>query len=67
MMGGLLALVGLVFADDSLIGDVDSHRRFFNETFDLTRLPAPLLTGIANQQECVYVRVSRSLPLEDYL
>ena len=61
------ALVGLVFVDDSLISDVDSHRRFLNETFDLTRLPAPLLLGIAGQQECVYVRVSSSKPLEDYL
>ena len=61
------ALVGLVFIDDSLIGDVDSHRRFLNETFDLTRLPTPLLLGIASQQECVYVRVSSSKSLEDYL
>ncbi len=61
------ALVGLVFTDDSLIADVESHRRFLNEPFDLTCLPDPLLFGIANQQECVYVRVSNSKPLEEFL
>ena len=61
------ALVGLVFADDALISDVESHRRSLVGTFDLTRLPAPLVAGIASGQECVYVKVSTSLPLEDYL
>lgn len=61
------ALVGLVISDDSLIADVESHRRFLNESFDLTSLPGPLLVGIANQQECVYVRVSNSKPLEEFL
>ncbi len=37
------ALVGLVFADDSLIADVESHRRFLDATFDLTRLPQLVL------------------------
>jgi len=61
------ALVGLVFEDDSLITDVDSHRRFLNSTFDLTQLPQLVLDGIVSQQECVYVKVSRSLPLGEYL
>lgn len=33
------ALIGLVFSDDALIADVDSHRRSLSGTFDLTRLP----------------------------
>jgi crossover junction endodeoxyribonuclease RusA len=61
------ALVGLVFADDALISDVESHRRSLVGTFDLTRLPALLAAGITAGQECVYVKVSVSLPLEDYL
>jgi crossover junction endodeoxyribonuclease RusA len=61
------ALVGLVFADDALISDVESHRRSLVGTFDLTRLPALLVAGIAAGQECVYVKVSTSLLLEDYL
>jgi hypothetical protein len=61
------ALVGLVYKDDGLISDVKSHRRSLVGTFDLTRLPAPLVAGITAGQECVYVKVSTSLPLEDYL
>ena len=61
------ALVGLIFADDSQIADVDCHRRFLDGGFDLTRLPSVLLSGIALQSECVYVRVSESEPLEDWL
>jgi crossover junction endodeoxyribonuclease RusA len=61
------ALVGLVFADDALISDVESHRRSLVGTFDLTRLPALLVSGIATGQECVYVKVSTSLQVEDYL
>ena len=61
------ALVGLVFEDDFLISDVESHRRFLNATFDLTRLPRLVLQGILSRQECVYVKVSHSRPLDEYL
>jgi crossover junction endodeoxyribonuclease RusA len=61
------ALVGLVYSDDALISDVESHRRSLVGTFDLTLLPDLLVAGITTGQECVYVRVSTSLPLEDYL
>lgn len=62
------ALVGLVFTDDSQIADVESHRRrFLDATFDVARLPSLVLKGILSRQECVYVKVSDSLPLEDYL
>jgi crossover junction endodeoxyribonuclease RusA len=61
------ALVGLVFSDDGLIADVDSHRRSLNGTFDLTRLPPLVLAGVASGQECVYVKVSSSRALEEYL
>lgn len=61
------ALVGLIFSDDALITDIDCHRRPLNSVFDLTRLPQLVLAGIASQQECVYVRVSSSTSLEEYL
>jgi crossover junction endodeoxyribonuclease RusA len=61
------ALVGLVYSDDALIADVESHRRSLNGTFDLTRLPQLVLAGVASRQECVYVSVSNSRPLEEYL
>ena len=47
------ALKGLVMTDDSQVADVDSHRRFLDATFDLSRLPSLLLFGIAKQMECV--------------
>ena len=61
------ALVGIVFSDDELIADVDCHRRSLHGTFDLTRLPRLVLAGIASGQECVYVQVSTSRSLEEYL
>ena len=61
------ALKGVVMTDDSQIADVDSHRRFLDATFDLTRMPPALLAGVAAQNECVYVRVGDSIPLEDLL
>ena len=61
------ALKGLVYDDDSLITDVESHRRSLAGTFDFTRCPSALIQGIVSSIECVYVRVCASRPLEDYL
>lgn len=61
------ALVGLVFDDDFLVSDVDSHRRFLTEPIDVTFLPPLLQAGIAGGRECVYVRVCDSQDLGSYL
>ena len=61
------ALVGLVFSDDALVADVESHRRSLNGAYDLTYLPPLVTAGIFSGRECVYVRVSTSLPLEEYI
>lgn len=64
------ALNNLVYEDDGLIADVDSHRRFISDPVDLTKLsklPDLLVKGIEQNEECVYVRVSQSQNLEDYL
>ena len=63
------ALETVVYPADELITDVDSHRRLFTEPSDLTTSPALLIQGIAQQQECVYVRVQAGpvQPMEDYL
>ena len=61
------ALVELVFEDDSLVSDVDSHRRFLVEPIDVTTLPPLLQTGVAAGNECVYVRVSDAQDLRSYL
>ena len=42
------ALIGLVYDDDLLIADVDSHRRSLSGTFDLTQCPIPLVQGITS-------------------
>ncbi len=61
------ALVGVVFADDSLISDVDSHRRFLSDEIDVTNLPPLLISGAVSGEECVYVCVSLAENLESYL
>jgi crossover junction endodeoxyribonuclease RusA len=61
------ALVGLVYEDDVLVTDVESRRRPLSGTFDLTRCPNMLITGILSGTECVYVRVTAPGLLEDYL
>jgi crossover junction endodeoxyribonuclease RusA len=60
------ALIGLVYENDSLITDVVSSRRLLYGTFDST-LPDYLFQGIVQGIECVYVRVSESKSLEEYL
>ena len=61
------ALVGLVFEDDSLVSDVDSHRRFLSEPIDITNFPPLLRNGVVVGVECVYVRVSIAQDLGSYL
>ncbi|NJL88824.1 MAG: RusA family crossover junction endodeoxyribonuclease [Coleofasciculaceae cyanobacterium SM2_1_6] len=61
------ALIGLIYDDDLLIADIDSHRRSLSGTFDLTLCPILLVQGITSGLECVYVRVAESKSLEDYL
>ncbi|QSX77978.1 RusA family crossover junction endodeoxyribonuclease [Agrilutibacter solisilvae] len=61
------ALVGLVYVDDSLIADVDSHRRFLAAGIDVTNLPQLLKLGVFDGDECVYVRVAESPLLESLL
>ncbi|MEH2064556.1 MAG: RusA family crossover junction endodeoxyribonuclease [Nostoc sp.] len=61
------ALVGLVFEDDSLVSDVDSHRRFLSDPIDRINLPSLLQRAVITGKECVYVKISKSQPLEKYL
>lgn len=53
--------------DDILVADVESHRRFYTDSFTLPDLPPLLQTGVLTGAECVYVRLSDSEPLEDLL
>jgi Holliday junction resolvase RusA-like endonuclease len=61
------ALVGVVLRDDVLVTDVDSHRRSFDETFDLQRIPNVLLPYLSGTSEVVYIRVRQANALEEYL
>ena len=61
------ALNKLVYEDDGLISDVESHRRFLSEPIDITNLPLLLQEGVIIGEECVYVKVSESQTLEKYL
>ncbi len=61
------ALVGLVFDDDFLVSDVDSHRRFLADPIDIAGLPPQLRVGAARGEECVYVRISDAQELRSYL
>lgn len=61
------ALNGLLFEDDALLSDMNIHRRFLSETFDAARLPSLLAEAWERRDECVYVRLADSRPLEDIL
>lgn len=61
------ALIGLVYEDDSLVTDVESHRRSLSGTFDVALCPLLLLHGIISGRECVYVRICQAKGLESYL
>lgn len=61
------ALVGLVYDDDLLITDVESHRRSLSGIFDVALCPKLLLDGITLGNECVYVKVCHAESLESYL
>lgn len=61
------ALIGLVYEDDSLVTDVESHRRSLSDTFDVALCPLLLLRGIISGSEFVYVRICQAKALESYL
>lgn len=61
------ALIGVVYRDDSVITDVESHRRHLKQLFDITQCPTLLMQGILSEKECVYVKIDESKSLEKYL
>lgn len=60
------ALAGLVYEDDNLVTDVDSHRRFL-DSVDLTELPDIVINAFDDGKECVYVSVQDATSLEVWL
>lgn len=61
------ALVGVVYVDDDLVSDVDSHRRPRVGTFDPLSLPPLIIQGVLLGTEAIYVRIQNATGLEAYL
>jgi crossover junction endodeoxyribonuclease RusA len=61
------ALIGLVYFDDNVVKDVECHQRPIDDNFDIEKLPSLLRDEIVSSRECVYVKISLSKPLEEYL
>jgi Holliday junction resolvase RusA-like endonuclease len=61
------ALVGLVYVDDILIADVESHRRYLSDKIEVTNLPLLLQSAVLANEECIYVKIAISHALGDYL
>ncbi len=60
-------LIGLVYKDDSLVTDVEDHRRSLSGTLDVALSPLLLLHGIISGSKCVYIRIRQAKALESYL
>lgn len=61
------ALVGLVYVDDVHVIDVECHRRSLYGTFEIGLFPELLLEGLLTGNECVYVQIDVTEPLEKHL
>lgn len=61
------SMVGTVYDDDFAVSDVDCHRRFLSSQIYALHLPLLLQAGVVKNKECVYVRVSHSSDLKEYL
>lgn len=51
------ALEGIVYEDDTMITDVEAHRRSLSGVYEILTLPDPLLQSLYSGNECVYVQV----------
>lgn len=61
------ALTGVIFENDTIVTDVESHVRPVDTKFAAARLPAPMVEHLASANEGVYLRVAHARRLEDYL
>jgi len=51
------ALSGVAYRDDSVLTDVESHRRLLGEPLVVSNLPPLLQRPWLDMRECVYIRV----------
>lgn len=61
------ALTGVIFRDDTMVTDVESHVRRVDTEFDTSGLSKLLAAHLATGTDGVYLRLAHSRPLEDYL
>ncbi len=61
------ALRNIVYKNDVIVTDVQSHRRYLNEAVDLTYLPKSLIELVVSNDEGIYVRASNSKQLGFFL
>jgi crossover junction endodeoxyribonuclease RusA len=54
------ALLHVVYSDDVLVTDVDSHRRYLQEEHSLAGCSRKLIELLAGDEEAVYIRVQRA-------
>lgn len=60
-------LVGVIYEDDSQIVHVRSSLLDTSSPVDITDLPVLLRAAVADEDDCVYVRVAQAKPLKDYI
>jgi len=61
------SLIGLVYEDDVLVSDVDSHRRFLSDPIEIDGLPEILSQAIEVGTEAVYVSITEAEKLQVYI
>lgn len=61
------ALIGLIYADDNLVVDVQGHLRMVDDLIDLTGLSPTLQRALLLGTDCVYVRIDLSKDLNKQL
>jgi hypothetical protein len=61
------ALRDIVYKNDVIVTDTQSHRRYLNEAVDLTYLPKSLIELVVSNDEGIYVRASNSKELGNHL
>jgi crossover junction endodeoxyribonuclease RusA len=61
------AMNGVVYKDDSMVTDTDSHRRYLGEWIELTHLPPVLIEMLVAGDEGVYVRVRNARALSEHI
>jgi hypothetical protein len=60
------AMNDIVYTDDVLVTDTDSHRRYLQETVDLTGCSRMLIEMLVANEEAVYVRVRNARTLAEH-